>query len=298
MAAAAVAVVACLATAATAAVVAATRDDGVDRRAGDGPSTVLSAPGDTVLPAFADGQTVYGDRGDNAAFGVPSGADDWELSANLDSVSWTGEDGLIALLGPALYALDDCPEEETQVALGFTGFVVPIDDTGQGADVIGKRVIDGYTDAMAYPDKGAKPGRVEKIDQSAAETADGVDAVLYRTVVRQRSFDQCQAPETEVSVLCFDSGAFYTTVLLGRELTYPEAFDAKERKRYPLMSEETRDRILGSVRLLSPATATSTVEPSESDSGTVEPSESETDRDTGATDGDTGGGSEDAGAGE
>lgn len=279
LAAAAVAVVACLATAATAAVVAVTEDDGSGGGDSSAPTTVLSAPSDTVRPAFADGQTLYGDRGDNAAFGIPSGADYWQLTAVLDAISWTREDGDLALLGPALYAFGPCPEEESQSALGYAGFVVPIDDTGQGADVIGRRVIDNYSEAMAYPEeKGLRPGRIGEIDESTSTTADGVDAYLFRTVVRQRSFGPCDAPETEVTVLCFDSGAYYTTVLLGRELEYPEAYDAKERKRHPLITEETRDRILGSVRLLSPATATSTVMPteteSESGSGSTDDTES------------------------
>lgn len=272
----AVAAVMLIGTLLTASVVAINEDDGAGRRTDPGTSaTVLTAPSDTVRPAFPDAIVLYGDRADNAALDVPSGVDDWERTSIYDSISWKDENGDdFAVLGPVIYAYASCPKPESS-ALGYAVFYSPIPDAGQGADVIGRRILSSLLDAEARAEKGRPPGERSKISEEPYTLPDGTEAVLLRGTASSSAPGPCDAPLNELSLLTFDSGAYYTSALVGRSLEYPTAYQPKDTRRFPLIDEEQRDRIIGSVRLLSPPTAKPAGTPSHSESPTGSPSESD-----------------------
>lgn len=281
-----VAAVGLVATIGTAAVVAVAEADGPDRSSPQTTVSTLAAPSESAAPAFRDGQTLYGDAADNLAVDVPSGADDWELTDIGDAVTFKTEDGAddFSVLGPALYAFQSCPREQS--ALGYVGLVTPIDDDGRGVDKIADRAMELFLYGESAGDKGEPMGTHTKIDKSEVELPDGTGAVLYTSTASVARPGRCETPSIEVNVLTVDSGAYYTTVVLGRAVEHPAGYDARKRKRYPLMTDDTRERILASVRLQNPPTATSTVEPSQTDSadpdeetgsGSDEPSDSGSD---------------------
>lgn len=266
-----VAAVGLVATIGTAAVVAVAEADGPDRSSPDTTVSTLTAPSESATPAFRDGQTLYGDTADNLALDVPSGADDWELTDIGDAVTFKTEDGAddFSVLGPALYAYESCPRDQS--ALGYVGLVTPIDDDGRGIDTVADRAMELFLYGETAGDKGEPKGSHTKIETSQVELPDGTAGVLQTSTASLARPDRCEPLSVEVSVVTVDSGAYYSTVVLGRALEYPSGFDARNRKRYPLMTDDTRDRILASIRLQNPPTATSTVEPSQTD--TADPDE-------------------------
>jgi hypothetical protein len=249
-----VAVLAVLGTATTAAVVA-VGGDSPERPAasqtspGD-PLNPSQTGGDVPDPAFPEAQV--GDYAQyNARFEVPSSNVGWTEPRDgfAGTVYWElGQGERLVLKGPAVYGANLCRDGSL---LAFAGMPKPIVDDGQALSEVGYDVLTPYAEAAGYNLKTDTIGDISPPQVEEVTLTDGTPGVITRvTISVPPGENRCNPKEMELNAVSFDSGDYLVTILLGRDLDFPDAVKPRERRRRPLVTEDQRDRILYSARPL------------------------------------------------